>query len=173
MALEVKRKNRILIDPSNGASDYGNWLISKEENNMAEDGAFLSAFLRVLLDRLASCDFIRIFSQRNFDHGLRNKLRTTLLALQLVLDDAEDKQITNKSVKAWLQELQHVFHQADDLLDEISTKALRDKLEEVDHDLSQTQSSISTKLVGFSQFFRSVKQSLLGINPSVSTSVYF
>ncbi|XP_059654523.1 putative disease resistance RPP13-like protein 1 [Cornus florida] len=109
-------------------------------------GAFLSAFLQVLFDRLASPELIRIFSKQKLDDGLRKKLKTTLLALQAVLDDAEDKQITNKSVKAWLDELQHVIHQADDLLDEITTKAFRDSLEAT-HDQSLTQSSTTQEII--------------------------
>ncbi|XP_059652645.1 putative disease resistance RPP13-like protein 1 isoform X3 [Cornus florida] len=144
----------------------------KKKKDMAEalvGGAFLSASLQVMFDRLATREFINFFSKQKMDDGLLAKLKITLLALQAVLDDAEDKQINNKRVKDWLDELQHVIYQADDLLDEIATKALRDKLE-ADHVQSQTQSS--TTQVGFRQFLLPIKQSLLGIDPSVSTSAY-
>ncbi|XP_059652807.1 putative disease resistance RPP13-like protein 1 [Cornus florida] len=132
-------------------------------------GAFLSASLQVLFDRVATREFRSFFTKRKFDDELVNKLKTILLALQAVQDDAEDKQITNKHVKAWLDELQHVICQAEDLLDEIATKALRDKLE-ADHDQSQSQSS--TTQVGFNRFFHPVKQSLIRINHSTKAYVY-
>ncbi|XP_059652587.1 putative disease resistance protein At3g14460 [Cornus florida] len=132
-------------------------------------GAFLSASLQVLFDRLASREFISFFSKQRLDDGLVEKLKRTLLALQAVMDNAEVKQITNKHVKAWLDDLQHVVYQAEDLLEEISTKALRNKLE-ADYVESQIQGS--TTQVGFSRFFGPIRKSLLHINHSISTSVY-
>ncbi|XP_059652593.1 putative disease resistance RPP13-like protein 1 [Cornus florida] len=132
-------------------------------------GAFLSASLQVLFDRLASREFISFFSKQRLDDGLIEKLRRTLLVLQAVLDDAEDKQITNKHVKDWLDELQHVVYQAEDLLEEIATKALRNKLEA---DRDQSQAQVSTPQVGISRFFGPIKQSLLRITHPVSTSPY-
>ncbi|XP_059652806.1 putative disease resistance RPP13-like protein 1 [Cornus florida] len=133
-------------------------------------GALLSASFQVLFSKLLSREFISFVSKRKCDDGLIDKLKTNFLALQAVLDDAEDKQITNQHVKAWLDELQHVVYQADDLLDEIATKALRVKLE-ADYDQSQSQSS--TTQVGFTRFLRLIKNSLLRINKFVvSNSVY-
>ncbi|XP_059652688.1 putative disease resistance RPP13-like protein 1 [Cornus florida] len=131
-------------------------------------GALLSASFDVLLDRLASPEFKSFFSKQKFDDGLRSNMKTKLLALQVVLDDAEDKQITNPAVKAWLDEVQHVVYQADDLLDEIATKALRHKLEADDHHPPQTQSSTSI----VRRFLHLMKQFLLRINCFVSTPAY-
>ncbi|XP_059646402.1 putative disease resistance RPP13-like protein 1 [Cornus florida] len=125
-------------------------------------GALLSASFDVLLDRLVSPEFKSFFSKQKFDDGLRSNMKTKLLALQVVLGDAEDKQITNPAVKAWLDELQHVVYQTDDLLDEIATKALRHKLEA--HDQS------SASVVG--RFLHLMKQFLLPINCFVSTPAY-
>ncbi|XP_059652648.1 putative disease resistance protein At3g14460 [Cornus florida] len=132
-------------------------------------GAFLSASLQVMFDRLATREFINFFSKQKMDDGLLAKLKITLLALQAVLDDAEDKQITNQHVKAWLDELQHLVYQADDLLDEIATKALRNKLK-ADHDQPQTQNNRIK--VGLTRFFYIIKQFLLQINCFVSTPAY-
>ncbi|XVF69633.1 hypothetical protein PTKIN_Ptkin11bG0097300 [Pterospermum kingtungense] len=82
-------------------------------------GAFLSAFLQVVFDRLASphvIDFIR--------------------------DDAEGKQIANQNVHKWLNELKNAVYDAKVLLDEVSTEAWRCKLE------AQLQTS-STKIWDF------------------------
>ncbi|XP_059653642.1 putative disease resistance RPP13-like protein 1 isoform X2 [Cornus florida] len=131
-------------------------------------GAFLSASLQVLFDRLASRELIDFFTKQKFDDGLINKLKVTLMALQAVLDDAEDKQITNKNVKDWLDELQHFVYHAEDLLDEIATKALKNKL--AADDQSQTQRSRSK--VGFSRVFHLMKQFLVPINCFVWAPAY-
>ncbi|RVW30532.1 putative disease resistance RPP13-like protein 1 [Vitis vinifera] len=51
------------------------------------------------------------------------------LALKAVLNDAEAKQITNSDVKDWVDELKDVMYDAEDLVDEITTEALRCKME--------------------------------------------
>ena len=48
-----------------------------------------------------------------------------MLALNVVLNDAEEKQIIDLAVKAWLDELKDVVYDAKDLLDEINIKSLR------------------------------------------------
>ncbi|KAL3509367.1 hypothetical protein ACH5RR_028768, partial [Cinchona calisaya] len=44
-------------------------------------GAFLSAFLQVLFDRIASRDFLKLFQTRKVDHELLKKLKTNLLTV--------------------------------------------------------------------------------------------
>ncbi|KAL7197576.1 hypothetical protein ACSBR2_020170 [Camellia fascicularis] len=56
---------------------------------------------------------------------LENKIST----LRNVLLDAQDRQITNLAVKDWLRRLKLVFYDADDLLDEVATKALTRQVE--------------------------------------------
>ncbi|KAG6781659.1 hypothetical protein POTOM_014570 [Populus tomentosa] len=46
-----------------------------------------------------------------------------------LLDDAEEKQITNKAVRDWLAEYKDAVYEADDFLDEIAYEALRQELE--------------------------------------------
>ena len=45
-----------------------------------------------------------------------------------VLDDAEEKQNTEQSVKMWLGDLQNLAYDVDDLLDELETEAFRRNL---------------------------------------------
>ncbi|KAK7401368.1 hypothetical protein VNO78_12790 [Psophocarpus tetragonolobus] len=91
--------------------------------------AFLSAAVEVLLDRIISHEFLNFFHSKKLEISLLKKLRVTLLSLQAVLNDAEEKQITNPAVKEWLDELTQAVFDADDFLDEINTEALRCKLE--------------------------------------------
>ncbi|KAL7162008.1 hypothetical protein ACSBR2_042473 [Camellia fascicularis] len=92
-------------------------------------GAFLSATLQVLFDRLASREFVNFFRAQKLDDKILRKLKSTLRGLNVLLDDAEDKQITNPAVKDWVDELKVAVYHADDLLDEIATEALRCKSE--------------------------------------------
>nr|POE51340.1 putative disease resistance rpp13-like protein 1 [Quercus suber] len=89
-------------------------------------GAFLSAFLQVAFDRLASRDFRDFLKGRKDIDGSLKKLKMLLMSADVVLAYAEDNQYTNPAVKEWLDELQDAVYDADDLLDEI---ALRCKLQ--------------------------------------------
>ncbi|KAK8355939.1 hypothetical protein V6Z11_A05G324000 [Gossypium hirsutum] len=91
--------------------------------------AFLSASIEVLLDRIVSGDVLRLIQGKKLEAVLLNKLKPTLMSVKAVLDDAENKQITNPNVKSWTDELKNVVYDAKDLLDEISTEALRNKIE--------------------------------------------
>ncbi|CAL9004609.1 unnamed protein product [Prunus brigantina] len=91
--------------------------------------AFISASIQVLCDRLTSREFIDLFRQKKLDQPLLMKLKVTLLTLNAVLNDAEEKQIENPAVREWLDELKHAVFDAEDLLDEINYEALRCKLE--------------------------------------------
>uniref|UniRef100_A0A2N9HVG7 Disease resistance protein RGA3 n=1 Tax=Fagus sylvatica TaxID=28930 RepID=A0A2N9HVG7_FAGSY len=53
------------------------------------------------------------------------KLKNTVAAIQAVLLDAEEKQALNNAIKNWLGRLKEVVFEADDLLDDFSTEALR------------------------------------------------
>ncbi|KAJ8760001.1 hypothetical protein K2173_010857 [Erythroxylum novogranatense] len=87
-------------------------------------GAFLSASLQVLFDRLASQKVIDFFNGRNLNNKLLEKLKIMMISVEGVLDDAEEKQITRPAVRKWLDELKDAFYEADDLLDEIAYAAL-------------------------------------------------
>ncbi|CDP13814.1 unnamed protein product [Coffea canephora] len=92
-------------------------------------GSLLSAFLQVLFDSMARPEFLNLFRNRTADDDLLRKLKRNLHTVGAVLDDAENKEIRNQSVKKWLEELHDTFYQAEDLLDRINAQTLRIKVE--------------------------------------------
>ncbi|XP_016652529.1 PREDICTED: putative disease resistance RPP13-like protein 1 [Prunus mume] len=91
--------------------------------------AFLSASVQVLCEKIGSREFRDLFRGKKLDESLVKKLKITLLSLNYVLNDAEEKQFTNTYVKKWLDELQDAVFDADNLLDEINAEVLRCKVE--------------------------------------------
>ncbi|KAI8545895.1 hypothetical protein RHMOL_Rhmol07G0072500 [Rhododendron molle] len=91
--------------------------------------ALLGAAFGVLLDRLTSKEIINFFRGRKHDESLLKKVKLKLLGLNKVLNDAEDKQISTRAVKDWLDELKDAIYHAEDLVDEIATAVLRCKVE--------------------------------------------
>ncbi|XP_048318915.2 putative disease resistance RPP13-like protein 1 [Ziziphus jujuba] len=92
-------------------------------------GAFLSAALQVLFDRLAHREILDYLRRKKFNQELHKKLKMMLVSVNAVVNDAEEKQMTNPAVKEWLDELEDAAYRADDLLDEIAADALLNKLE--------------------------------------------
>ncbi|XP_057453660.1 putative disease resistance RPP13-like protein 1 [Lotus japonicus] len=99
--------------------------------------ALLSASLEVAFERLASAEIVDYFQGRKLNKKLLNKLNIMLLSINSVVDDAEQRQIRNPHVKAWLDAVKDAVFEAEDLMDEIDTKASQCNLE------AESQSSTS------------------------------
>ncbi|KAG6677067.1 hypothetical protein I3842_14G007900 [Carya illinoinensis] len=100
---------------------------------MAEVGlAFLSASLAVLFDRMASREVLHFIQGRKPTEVLLGKLKNAMLSVKVVLEDSEEKQLTDSSVKDWVDELKDVIYDAEDILDEIATEALQSKLQDAE-----------------------------------------
>ena len=110
--------------------------------------AALSAFFEVLFGKLSSSDLLKIFQQEQVHEDLK-KWKTMLQKIREVLDDAEEKQMTKESVKNWLDELEDLAYDADDILDEFSTEALRRKLKAEKPSTSKVRKLIPACCVGF------------------------
>ncbi|KAG6671294.1 hypothetical protein I3843_Q002200 [Carya illinoinensis] len=123
-------------------------------------GALLSAFLKVLFDRMASREFVDFLRGRKPSNELLTRLKNKLLDVGALLEDAEDKQVTNSSVKRWLDDLKNAVYDAEDVLDEIVTKALQSKLDaEFGTNIaSKVRYSIQTSL-----FFKKIEVRITGI----------
>ncbi|KAG6672990.1 hypothetical protein I3842_16G087300 [Carya illinoinensis] len=87
----------------------------------------LSKCLDVLFDRLLSSDLLKFAHREGLQEELE-KWRKTMERIRKVLDDAEEKQHTEKTVKAWLDDLRDLAYDMEDLLDEFATEALQRKL---------------------------------------------
>ncbi|MED6118973.1 hypothetical protein PIB30_007863 [Stylosanthes scabra] len=90
---------------------------------MAEGRALLSSFVSAALNKLSSLDVNLTPLKKPADQKFLQRLRAALRAVRPVLDDAEQKQIKDPDVKNWLVNLHDALYMADDLLDELSTKA--------------------------------------------------
>ncbi|KAJ6934562.1 hypothetical protein NC651_009541 [Populus alba x Populus x berolinensis] len=106
------------------------------------------------------------------DSSLLQKLKTTMTSLRVVLDDAEEKQITSSAVRDWLAELKDAVYKADDFLDEIAYEALRQELEAEDQTFtSQTQKLLSfinpLEILGSREIEEKLKVLLQDLDPLV------
>ncbi|KAL5802193.1 hypothetical protein ACOSQ4_030498 [Xanthoceras sorbifolium] len=102
----------------------------------------LSAVLPVLFDKLASPELLNFVTQE----GVRPKLKKwkkTLKTIKKLLNDAEQKQ-QDDDVKSWLDDLRDLAFDAEDILDEYATEALRRKLKIEEH---QASTSRARKLI--------------------------
>ncbi|KAF3643397.1 putative disease resistance RPP13-like protein 1-like isoform X2 [Capsicum annuum] len=107
------------------------------EIGLAVGGAFLSSALGVLFDRLAPHgDLLKMFQKNKHDVRLLKKLKMTLVGLQAVLSDAENKQASNQHVNQWLNELRDAVDGAENLMDE-------EKLEDTIETLEDLQKQIA------------------------------
>ncbi|KAJ6882810.1 disease resistance protein RGA3 isoform X2, partial [Populus alba x Populus x berolinensis] len=68
-----------------------------------------------------------------------DKLKSNLLAIQSVLEDADRKQVKDKAVRDWADKLKDVCYDMDDVLDEWSTAILRWKMEEAEENTRSLQ----------------------------------
>ncbi|XP_057513352.1 putative disease resistance RPP13-like protein 1 isoform X2 [Actinidia eriantha] len=98
-----------------------------EEETMTVGEIFLAASITVLLEKLASGELSN-FVRREGIHTALEKWTRMLKEIEAVLADAEEKQINEGLIQNWLEDLQDLAYDLDDVLDEIATEALRRKL---------------------------------------------
>ncbi|XP_057991248.1 putative disease resistance RPP13-like protein 1 isoform X2 [Hevea brasiliensis] len=89
--------------------------------------AILSALLKPLVKKLTSSELLKFAREKQIQDELR-KWESKLLEIHAVVNDAEEKQITNPAAKIWLSKLRDLAYDVEDILDEFETKALGSKL---------------------------------------------
>ncbi|KAG5539197.1 hypothetical protein RHGRI_019678 [Rhododendron griersonianum] len=92
---------------------------------MAVAEIFLAAFLQGLVRMLTAQDLLS-FARREKIHDLLMKWSRMLGEIDAVLADAEEKQMKTeqRGIKLWLEDLEDLAYDLDDILDEFSTEAL-------------------------------------------------
>ncbi|KAF3621928.1 putative protein MID1-COMPLEMENTING ACTIVITY 1-like isoform X1 [Capsicum annuum] len=135
--------------------------ISEMEIGLAVGGAFLSSFLQVLFDRLApQGELLKMFQKNKHDVRLLKKLKMTLVGLQAVLSDAENKQASNSHVEGQLRNLaetsnQQVSNLKLSLSDDFFLN-IKEKLEDTIETSEDLQNQIG--LLGLKEHFASTKR---------------
>ncbi|KAJ6937407.1 hypothetical protein NC652_011910 [Populus alba x Populus x berolinensis] len=147
---------------------------------MAIGEIFLAAFLGVLFTRLTSPELLK-FARREGIWKKADKWREMILKVQEVLDDAEEKQLTEKAVKIWMDDLRDLAYDVEDLLDEFATESLRRALMAAEEDnrskirriMSTTLSftKISARAIRFNPKMRSKMKELPPGVPSLEKLV--
>ncbi|XP_019465385.1 PREDICTED: putative disease resistance RPP13-like protein 1 [Lupinus angustifolius] len=84
---------------------------------------FMGVVFNVLLEKLAFYDIVNLFQKKKINDKLLKRLKIVLLSANVVLNDAEDKQMKNEAVKEWIEELKDVTFDVDDIIGEIYTDA--------------------------------------------------
>ncbi|XP_025635386.1 putative disease resistance RPP13-like protein 1 [Arachis hypogaea] len=85
--------------------------------------AFLSSALGTIYNMLISPLLVNFIQRKKLNRKLVEKLETVLKAAHSVINDAERRQIEEEAVKDWLDRLKDAVYDAEDILDEITTKA--------------------------------------------------
>ncbi|KAK1418919.1 hypothetical protein QVD17_28072 [Tagetes erecta] len=109
------------ISPSVSSMSEKSKLQRRIQKSMAE--ILLSAFLGVLFEKLASTTLKNFVLYKGIDAEIKRWQRS-LNQIQDVLTDASQKEITNQSVKRWLNDLQHLAYDIDDVLDDLAYQAM-------------------------------------------------
>ncbi|TYJ12512.1 hypothetical protein E1A91_A11G356700v1 [Gossypium mustelinum] len=81
-------------------------------------------FAKLLITKSSSPALSQIGLWWNLKHDIHD-LKRTVCQIKAVLLDAEERSVNDNLVKNWLEELKDVLYDADDLLDDFSTEALR------------------------------------------------
>ncbi|KAL3507449.1 hypothetical protein ACH5RR_032831 [Cinchona calisaya] len=90
--------------------------------------AMLGSAVQVLLEKAISSASQQIGFFVGFKKDLE-KLKETLTMIQAFIEDADKKQVTETSVKLWLEKLERVAFDAENLLDDFNYEILRRKVE--------------------------------------------
>ncbi|XP_034680772.1 putative disease resistance RPP13-like protein 1 [Vitis riparia] len=87
--------------------------------------AFLSSLFEVVLDKLVATPLLDYARRIKVDTAVLQEWRNTLLHLQAVLHDAEQRQIREEAVKRWVDDLKALAYDIEDVLDEFDMEAKR------------------------------------------------
>ncbi|KAJ0717457.1 putative virus X resistance protein-like, coiled-coil [Helianthus annuus] len=91
--------------------------------------AAVSALVKIIIQKLAD-EVFKECARAQGIHSELEKLGEKLSQIQALLHDASDKEIKEKNVKRWLNRLQHLAYDIEDVLDDVATEATRRELKQ-------------------------------------------
>ncbi|KAK1418716.1 hypothetical protein QVD17_27862 [Tagetes erecta] len=94
---------------------------------MAFAETIASALLNVIFEKLANEAFDRYVRSQGIHSELKN-LGRKLSRIKALLNDASQKEIKDEAVKQWLNVLQHLAYDIDDVLDDVATEGMHREL---------------------------------------------
>ncbi|CAL5331125.1 unnamed protein product [Camellia sinensis] len=94
---------------------------------MPIEGIFVSGFVNLLFGKMTSFASSKLPTFEGIDTQLTN-WTNMLSQIEAFLIDAEEKQLTDRAVNLWLDDLQDLAYDLDDLVDEFAAEALQHKL---------------------------------------------
>ncbi|MFS7926097.1 putative P-loop containing nucleoside triphosphate hydrolase, leucine-rich repeat domain superfamily [Helianthus anomalus] len=97
-----------------------------------------SQLLKAVFEKLSSEAVKKIGRSQGIQSELK-KLERTLTQIQSLLNDASQKEITDEAVQNWLNGLQHLAYDIDDVLDDLATEAMH-------RELTQQSGAITSKV---------------------------
>jgi hypothetical protein len=106
---------------------------------------FAFSIAEKVIEKLGSLAYEEICSAWDISNDLK-KLELTMSTIQAVLLDAEEKQVKNRGLTVWLEQLKDVFYDAVDVLDEFECEALR-------RQVVKTHGSATEQVLHFKFFF--------------------
>ncbi|CAL5382497.1 unnamed protein product [Camellia sinensis] len=99
---------------------------------------FLSGFVKLLFEKMSSFASSKLPSFEGIGAQLTN-WTNMLSQIEALLIDAEEKQMTDRAVNLWLDDLQDLAYDLDDVVDEFATEALRQSLKAKPHQASSSK----------------------------------
>ncbi|CAL5409297.1 unnamed protein product [Camellia sinensis] len=99
---------------------------------------FPSPFVRLLIEKMTSLASSKFPTFEGIGAQLAN-WTNMLSRIEALLIDAEDKQLTDRFVKLWLDDLQDLAYDLDDVVDEFATEALQLSLMAKPHQASSSK----------------------------------
>ncbi|XP_071719788.1 putative disease resistance RPP13-like protein 1 [Rutidosis leptorrhynchoides] len=94
---------------------------------MAMGEMVVSSVVSVLIEKLISGPLMNFAQQEGIDNQLK-KWKNDLGLIQDVLVDAANKHITQKAVRSWLNDLQELAYDMEDVVDDIATEVTKREL---------------------------------------------
>ncbi|KAL9335581.1 hypothetical protein Peur_072762 [Populus x canadensis] len=113
-----------------------------------------AALLSPILEQLTRIVAQEVQEEVNLVVGVKkqvDKLKSNLLAIHSVLEDADRKQVKDEAVRDWVDKLKDVCYDMDDVLDEWSSAILRWKMGDAEEN-THSQQKIRCSFLGFPCF---------------------